>query len=333
MKLDYLDIPRPLFLAPMHDVTDSPFRSVCRSLGADVVVSEFVSAEAVIRRVSKAFDLLRFNEEERPIGLQIFGARDESMSEAVAIISELRPDFIDINCGCWNKKHAMRGECAGLLRDLPQMERILRACVKATKIPITVKTRLGWDERSLNILDVSKIVQDCGVRALTVHCRTRCQGYKGKAQWHWLEKIKNRLNIPLIGNGDVVGPADAQELFDSGCDGVMIGRGALADPWIFHKIKSTFLPNETPPLALDLSSKADLCVKHLKLTVERYGEREGLIRFRKFYAGYFHDIPGGAKLRKSFYACLETDEIQTKIREFLRDFRQEIQQHQPYLNK
>jgi len=323
MKLGQLDIPRPLFLAPMHDVTDSPFRSVCRALGADVVVSEFVSAEAIIRRVSKAFDLLQFNEDERPLGLQIFGGQDASMSEAVSIISQLNPDFIDINCGCWNRKHAMRGECAGLLRDLPQMERILRACVKATKLPVTVKTRLGWDEKSLNILDVSKMVVDCGVAALTVHCRTRCQGYKGKAQWHWLEKIKKQLSIPLIGNGDVAGPADVQELFDHGCDGVMIGRGALADPWVFHKIKTAFAPDKTPPLPLDLASKADLCLKHLKRTIERYGKREGLIRFKKYYSGYFHNIPDGAKLRKSLYACQETSEIQTKIQEFLRDFEQE----------
>ncbi len=320
MKLGPLDIPRPLFLAPMHDVTDSPFRRVCRHLGADIVVSEFVSSEALIRRVPKAFDLLKFHEDERPIGLQIFGARESAMAEACAIISDFHPDFIDINCGCCHKKHVSRGECAGLLRDLPQMEKILRACVKATPLPVTVKTRLGWDEKTVNILEVARLVQDCGVAALTVHCRTRCQGYGGKAQWSWLEKIRKVLTIPLIGNGDVVAPPDAEELFDHGCDGVMIGRGALGNPWIFQDIKTTRPPAPVSPHPVPLADRARVCLDHLQQTTRRYGEREGIIRFKKFYVGYFHSFPGGAKLRKSLYACQESAEIQTKIQEFLRDF-------------
>jgi tRNA-dihydrouridine synthase B len=228
---------KPLFLAPMEDITDLSFRLVCKRLGADVVITEFTAAEALIRQVDKALVKIKVLEEERPVGIQLFGSRPEAMKEAAIVAESLGPDFIDINCGCWVKKHVGRTEGAGLLRDLPLFEKIVRATVSGTKLPVTVKTRLGWDQSSIVILDVAKMVETAGAKMLTVHCRTRSQAHRGLADWTWLEKIKKAISIPLIGNGDVTTPQDVKAMFASGCDGVMIGRGAVSNPWIFTQAK------------------------------------------------------------------------------------------------
>ena len=203
MKIGSIDIDTPLCLAPMEDVTELPFRLICKRLGADIVYTEFTSSEGIIRDIPRIMEKIRINEEERPVGIQIFGGRPEAMAGAAQAVEKLNPDFIDINCGCWVKNHVARNEGAGLLRDLPLFEEIVKATVKATKLPVTVKTRLGWDEQSIVISDVAKMVEAAGAKALTLHCRTRSQAHSGFADWSWLEKIKKIISIPLIGNGDI----------------------------------------------------------------------------------------------------------------------------------
>ncbi|MBU1996897.1 MAG: tRNA-dihydrouridine synthase family protein, partial [Candidatus Omnitrophica bacterium] len=247
MNIGKIEIEKPLILAPMEDVTDAAFRLICKRLGADIVYTEFTSSEAIIRDVDKAFKKIAISDEERPVAIQLFGNDERSMGLAAERSEKFNPDFIDINCGCWVKKHVARGEGAGLLKNLIKLESIVKATVKATKLPVTVKTRLGWDVNSIVILEVAKMVEQAGAKALTVHCRTRCQGYKGKADWDWLAKIKKEITIPLFGNGDVQTVQDVEEMFDIGCDGVMIGRGAISNPWIFKQAKHYLRTKEHIP--------------------------------------------------------------------------------------
>jgi nifR3 family TIM-barrel protein len=309
----------PLFLAPMHEVTDIPFRQICKRLGADVVMTEFVSVEALIRHIDKARLMMHIRDDERPVGAQIFGKNDASFVEAAQIITEqFRPDFIDLNAGCAAGKHAARGECAGLLRDLPLFEKIARATVQATHLPVTVKTRLGWDMNSLVVLDVAKMVEQAGAKALIVHCRTRSQGYKVPADWTWLEKIKKVISIPLIGNGDVVAPQDAKRMFETGCDGVMIGRGALANPWIFRETAHFLKTGQLLPLPT-LQERIHTCIDHLKLYAEFKRTHSGLYAFRKFYTGYLKGMPGAAGLRAELMRLTELTDIESCLKEFLKE--------------
>src|SRR3989338_7365656 len=225
MIISKIEIKNPICLAPMEDVTDIPFRLVCKRLGADIVYTEFASSEALIRDAKKTIRKVQIVEEERPVAIQIFGGAERSMEQAARVAEKFNPDFIDINCGCWVKNVAMRGEGAGLWRALPQFERVVRSTVNATKLPVTVKTRLGWDEKSIVILDAAKMVQQAGGQALTVHCRTRSQAHDGKADWDWLAKIKKVVSIPIIGNGDIQTPQDVKAMLETGCDGIMVGRG------------------------------------------------------------------------------------------------------------
>ncbi|MBF0522958.1 MAG: tRNA dihydrouridine synthase DusB [Candidatus Omnitrophica bacterium] len=319
MQLGNIKIDNPLLLAPMHEITDAPFRLICKELGADIVFTEFTSCEALIRDIPKALKKINISEQERPIGVQIFGSVEESMELATKKIENLSPDFIDINCGCWTKHHAARGEGAGLLKDLPAFEKIIKAVVRATTLPVTVKTRLGWDEKNIVILEAAKIAEQAGAKALTVHCRTRQQAYKGKADWSWLEKIKKVINIPLIGNGDVVTPQDVKKMFETGCDGVMIGRGALLNPWIFAQTKyylktGVFLPEPS------LKEKFDLCIRHLKLSIKERGEYLGVTDFRKYYSGYFRDVPNIAKLRIELMSLMDLDKIIERLDLFLKEY-------------
>ena len=315
MKIGSLKLFRPLCLAPMEDITDMPFRRIARRLGADLVCTEFVSSEALCREIDKAKKLLVLHEEERPAGVQIFGGTAEAMQEAVKVVERFKPDFIDINSGCWSKRHALRGECAGLLLDLPRLESILKSVVAATKIPVTLKTRLGWDEKKIVILEVAKIAEQSGMQALTLHCRTRCQGYKGKAEWGWLEKVKKAVRIPLIGNGDVLTPENVQQMFDLGCDGVMIGRGALVNPWIFKQTKY-FLKTKKHLDLPSLDERLETCLAHLKLNIEDRGMKYGTIHFRKFYAGYFRSLPGAAKLRMELMQAENYEAVANALEQF-----------------
>lgn len=315
MNIGSIEIEQPIALAPMEDVTDAAFRLVCKRLGADIVYTEFTSCEALIRDIPRAIKKIRITDEERPIAIQLFGGVEESMEEATKRATDFGPDFIDINCGCWVKNHVSRGEGAALLKDLLHFERIVASTVKATKLPVTVKTRLGWDAKSIVILDVAKMVEQAGAKAITIHCRTRNQAHRGEADWHWLEKIKKVVSIPVIGNGDITTPGDVKRMFETGCDGVMIGRGAMTNPWIFQQAKyflknGQYLPEPT------LREKIELCIEHLKLSVRLKGLRDGVIPFRKYYVGYLNGVPNVAKLRSDLMQLVDLEKIIERLLDF-----------------
>ncbi len=316
MKIGNVEIEKPIALAPMEDVSDTSFRLICKRLGADILYTEFTSSEAIIRDVRTALHKIQITDEERPIAIQIFGGRETSMEYATKIVEQANPDFIDINCGCWVKNLAARGEGAGLLRDLPRFESIVTSTVKATKLPVTVKTRLGWDKNSIVILEVAKMIEQAGAKALALHCRTRDQGHNGSADWTWLEKIKRAISIPLIGNGDLNSPEDIKRMFETGCDGVMIGRGAISNPFIFKQAKY-FLQHGVRLPDATLQERIELCIEHLKLSIKYKGPRDGVISFRKHYTGYLSGIPNIAKLRAELTQMLEFEKIVTRLHQFL----------------
>ncbi len=316
MKIGSLELSHPIALAPMEDVTETSFRLVCKRLGADLLYTEFTSSEALIRKIPRALRKIELLEEERPISIQLFGGVETSMEGAAQVAESFKPDFIDINCGCWVKNHVARGEGAGLLKDLPRFESIVKATVNATSLPVTVKTRLGWDSDSIVILDVARMVEQAGAKALTVHCRTRSQGHQGFADWTWLERIKKVVSIPVIGNGDVTTPDDVKRMLETGCDGVMIGRGAISNPWIFKQAKhflktGNLLPEPT------LKEKVECCIDHLRLAVQYRGMKDGVVTFRKFYSGYLSGLPNVAKLRAELMLLYELNPIIAKLEQFL----------------
>jgi tRNA-dihydrouridine synthase B len=308
MKIGSIDIDKPLCLAPMEDVTELPFRLICKRLGADIVFTEFTSSEGIIRDIPRIMEKIQIKEEERPVSIQIFGGRPEAMAGAAQAIEKLNPDFIDINCGCWVKNHVARNEGAGLLRDLPLFEAVVKATVKGTKLPVTVKTRLGWDEEHIVITEAAKMIEAAGAQALTLHCRTRSQAHSGFADWSWLEKIKKIISIPLIGNGDITTPEDVKTMFETGCDGVMIGRGAIANPWIFKQAKHFLKTGELLPEP-DVRERIEVCIEHLKLNVHYKGERYGVQNFRKHYTGYLKGLPHVTQLRIELMQCTTLEPV------------------------
>lgn len=318
MKIGSLQLDHPLMLAPMEDVTDTAFRLFCKRMGADVVYTEFTSSEAIIRDIPRAIEKIKVLDAERPIAIQLFGGMETSMEAAAQKAESFRPDFIDINCGCWVKNHVARGEGAALLKDLPRFEKIVRSTVKGTKLPVTVKTRLGWDDKNIVILDVAKMVEQAGAQALAVHCRVRSQAHEGPADWGWLEKIKKVISIPLIGNGDIFTPQDAKRIFELGCDGAMIGRGAIANPWIFKQAKH-FLSTGEMLESPTLKEKVDLCIEHLRLSVQIKGLRNSVIPFRKHYAGYLRGLPNIAKLRSDLMQLVELEQIEKRLYQFVEE--------------
>ncbi len=289
---EQLGIPRPILLAPMEDVTDISFRLICRQFGADMVYTEFVNADGLVRsaKPTKTRLKLRIHEAERPIGIQIYGGDIDTMMEAARIAEEQRPEILDINAGCWVKNVALRGAGAGLLRDLPRMVTMADAIVRAVSLPVTLKTRLGWDAESIRIVELAQMLEDVGVRALTVHCRTRDQGHRGAADWSWIPRIREAVSIPVVLNGDVLTGQDVRRAFETtGCDGVMIARGAIANPWIFREAKQIHAgePEPAPP---DFSERVRTCLEHLALAVAYKGERRAIFEMRKHYAGYFKGV-------------------------------------------
>lgn len=238
------------------------------------------------------------------------------MGEAARLAESYGPDFIDINCGCWVKNHVAHGHGAALLKDLPRLEKIIQSTVKATRLPVTVKTRLGWDASTIVIEDVARIVEQAGAKAIAIHCRTRSQAHTGKADWHWLEKIKKAVTIPVIGNGDVVTPEDVEQMFAIGCDGVMIGRGAVANPWIFRQAKHYIQTGRhLPPSTLE--EKINLCVEHLRLSVQNRGMRDGVVPFRKYYTAYLKGTPQVGQLRQDLMQLVDLDKIIKRLYQFL----------------
>lgn len=302
----------------MEDVTEPPFRLICKKLSADVTVTEFISSEGLIRDAVKAKNKLFFYEEERPVGIQIFGGLVDSMIEAAQISEGAKPDFIDINCGCWVKDVALRGAGAGLLKDLPRMRLIAESVVKNVKLPVTLKTRLGWDSDNIVIVDVAKMMEDTGVKALTVHCRLRSQGNKGDADWSWVKRIKDAgVSIPIILNGNVRTPEDVKYVFNNyEPDAVMIGQGAINNPWIFRQSKY-FMEYGIKEPEPELNERIDLCSEHLKIAVALKGEKLGVKEFRKHYSGYFRGLPGISKFRLELMQLNEMQPILDKLSEVL----------------
>ena len=283
----------PLLLAPMEDVSDPPFRAVCKANGADLMYTEFISSEGLIREAAQSVQKLDIFDYERPIGIQIFGSDIDSMRESAVISTAAGPDLIDINYGCPVKNVACRGAGAALLRDIPKMVQMTSEIVKATHLPVTVKTRLGWDESTKNVEEVAERLQDIGIQALTVHGRTRVQMYKGEADWTLIRKIKEnpRIRIPIFGNGDVDSPQKAVEYRDRyGIDGIMIGRAAIGYPWIFNEVKHFMRTGETlaPPT---LAERVAVCKLHFDKSLEWKGERTGIFEMRRHYANYFRGLP------------------------------------------
>jgi tRNA-dihydrouridine synthase B len=315
MKIGHIDIDKPLCLAPMEDVTELPFRLICKRLGADIVYTEFTSSEGIIRDIPRIMEKIQISEDERPVAIQIFGGRPKAMTGAAQAIEKLKPDFIDVNCGCWVKNHVARNEGAGLLRDLPLFEEIVKATVKGTKLPVTVKTRLGWDDQSIVILDVAKMVEAAGAQALTLHCRTRSQAHSGFADWTWLEKIKKVISIPVIGNGDITCPEDVKAMLETGCDGVMIGRGAIANPWIFKQTKHYLKTGEHLPEP-GIEEKIQACIDHLKLNVQYKGEKYGVMTFRKHYVGYLKGLPNVTPVRSELMQYTVMDQVIERLQRY-----------------
>jgi tRNA-dihydrouridine synthase B len=283
----------PLLLAPMEDVSDPPFRAVCKEGGADLMYTEFISSEGLIRDAAKSRQKLDIFEYERPIGIQLFGGDIGNMVQSAEIASEVNPDLIDINYGCPVKAVACRGAGAALLQDIPKMVKMTEEIVKCTHLPVTVKTRLGWDDSTKNVVEVAERLQDIGIKALTIHGRTRVQMYKGSADWTLIAKIKEnpRMNIPVFGNGDIDSPQKALEYKDRyGVDGIMIGRAAIGYPWIFNEIKH-YIKHGERPLPPDMTERVRAVKKHLEFSIRWKGDKLGVFEMRRHYTNYFKGIP------------------------------------------
>jgi tRNA-dihydrouridine synthase B len=315
MKIGDFEINNGVFLAPMEDVSDYPFRMIAKKMGADVVYSEFISSEALIRDAAKAFKKMTILPGEHPIGIQIYGNRVEAMVEAAQLAEEKEPDFIDINFGCPVKKIAMKGAGAGLLRDIPLMIKICEEVVKHTGLPVTAKTRLGWDSDDIVILDVARQMQDVGIEALTLHARTRAQLFKGHADWEWIRRVKETVQIPVIGNGDVTEPQHVKEMFEqTGCDAVMIGRGAIHAPWLFRQAKAFMATGVIPPEP-DLNEKMALLNEHLLHSIEYKGERRGIVEMRKHISAYVKGLPNVSHFRAELMQLTDPETVFAKLEE------------------
>lgn len=302
---------RPLFLAPMEDVTDASFRYVCKKFGADMMYTEFVSSDGLIRDARKSLEKLVIYEYERPIGIQIYGHIAEAMTEAAKMAEAAKPDLIDINFGCPVNKIAKRGAGSGMMREPEKMVAITESIVKNVNLPVTVKTRLGWDEDSKIIVELAERLQDTGISALTVHGRTRAQMYKGEADWTLIGKIKEnpRMRIPIIGNGDIASPEQAREAFDRfGVDGIMIGRATFGHPWIFREIRHYLDTGEKLP-PMDVPERVRLAKEHLAKSIEIKGERVGILEMRRHLSCYFKGLPDFKETRLKLVTSLSPDEI------------------------
>lgn len=312
----------PLLLAPMEDVSDPPFRAVCKENGADLLYTEFISSEGLIRDAAKSVQKLDIYDYERPIGIQIFGDKIESMREAAAIAEEANPEIIDINYGCPVKKVACKGAGAGILQDLPKMQKMTEEIVKRVNKPVTVKTRLGWDEHTIKIKEVARRLQDVGIQALTIHGRTRKQMYKGEADWRFIAEVKaqDEIHIPIFGNGDIDSPEKALEYRKKyGVDGIMIGRAAIGYPWIFDEIKHYFQFKEkkSPPT---LEERLAIVRKHLKFSVEWKGEKQGIFEMRRHYTNYFRGISHFKPFRTRLVEADSILEIESILEEVYIEF-------------
>ncbi len=312
VKIGEIELPdKPLLLAPMEDVTDPSFRYVCKQYGADLMYTEFISSDGLIRDGKKSVQKLRLFDYERPIGIQLYGHLIDSMLEATLIATESGPELIDLNFGCPVRKIANRGAGAGMLNNIPLMIEMTAAIVKATHLPVTVKTRLGWDEQTKDIVEIAEKLQDVGIRAITIHGRTRAQLYKGVADWTLIGAVKNnpRMKIPVFGNGDITSPEKAKDAFDKyGVDGIMIGRAAVGKPWIFREIRH-FLNTGEHLQPLSLPEKVELARIHFKRSLETKEGQRSIFEMRRHFSNYFKGLPDFRELRLKLVTSLDADKI------------------------
>lgn len=316
IKIGNITLPDfPLLLAPMEDVSDPPFRAVCKKNGADLMFTEFISSEGLIRDAIKSRQKLDIFEEERPVGIQIFGGDEEAMSISAEIVNTVHPDLLDINFGCPVKKVVCKGAGAAVLKDIDLMVRLTKAVIKSSKVPVTVKTRLGWDFDSINILEVAERLQDIGVQALSIHARTRSQLYKGEADWSWIAKVKEnqRISIPVFGNGDIDSPEKALEYKNRyGVDGIMIGRAAIGYPWFFRELKHYFATGEKldPP---SLEERMEVIMHHLRASMAWKGPKLGILEMRRHYGNYLKGIPHIKPIRNKLVTANSMEEIEEAL--------------------
>lgn len=316
IKIGNITLPDfPLLLAPMEDVSDPPFRAVCKKNGADLMFTEFISSEGLIRDAIKSRQKLDIFEEERPVGIQIFGGDEEAMSISAEIVNTVHPDLLDINFGCPVKKVVCKGAGAAVLKDIDLMVRLTKAVIKSSKVPVTVKTRLGWDFDSINILEVAERLQDIGVQALSIHARTRSQLYKGEADWSWIAKVKEnqRISIPVFGNGDIDSPEKALEYKNRyGVDGIMIGRAAIGYPWFFRELKYYFATGEKldPP---SLEERMEVIMHHLRASMAWKGPKLGILEMRRHYGNYLKGIPHIKPIRNKLVTANCMEEIEEAL--------------------
>lgn len=309
-RVSPVEIDKALLLAPMEDVTDISYRLVCRELGADVVYTEFVNAEGIIRKNEKTHKKLKIIDEERPVGIQIYGGKLESMVEAAKIAESFQPELIDINAGCWIKGVVACGAGAGMIKDPVNMQRLVKAVVDSVELPVTVKTRIGWDHENINILEVAQRLEDAGVKALTIHCRTRSMGHKGDADWEWINKVKEVVSIPVALNGNVMTAEDVVRAFQqTTADAVMIARGAIGYPWIFKDAKRLMngLPIEDE---IPYSERIRVCLRHLQLATMVKGERRAILEQRKYYSGYLKGLVNASHIRQELMKILEFSQVE-----------------------
>lgn len=314
-----IKIKNAILLAPMEDVTDLAFRLICRKLGADLVYTEFVNSEGLVRVSEKTHAKLKISDEERPVGIQIYGGNIESMIEGAKIAEAENPEIIDINAGCWVKDVVNCGAGSALLKDLPHLQKMVHSIVNAVSIPVTVKTRLGWDEKSIQILEAAKRIEDAGAKALTIHCRTRNMGNKGEADWSWIAKVKNIVSIPIVLNGNVLTADDVKRAFDeTGADAVMIARGAIGNPWIFKEAKE-LLEHGKVFTIVDANERIKMCLEHLRLSIKLKGERRAVIEHRKFYSGYLKGLHHASKIRSEIMTKTQFSEVEDILTKYAED--------------
>lgn len=319
-KIGKIELKNALLLAPMEDVTDIAFRKICKEFGADVVYTEFVNSDGLIRANKKTELKLEISEEERPVGIQIYGGNLEPMIQAARISETKNPDIIDINAGCWVKKIAGRGAGAGLLKDPCYMQTMVESIVKAVSVPVTVKTRIGWDSNSINILDVAKRIEDAGASGLTLHCRTKVQGHSGEADWSWIPKVMEVVKIPVALNGGVFTSTDVLRAFnETNADAVMIARGAIEHPWIFREAKSLMQNIFCQDVTVD--ERISTALRHLKYSLEIKDVRAAILPFRKYYAGYLKGLPGSKEVRIELYKQTEYAPIEEILLKYLEEMK------------
>jgi nifR3 family TIM-barrel protein len=312
----------PLLLAPMEDVSDPPFRAVCKQYGADLMYTEFISSEGLIRHAAKSIQKLDIYDYERPVGIQIFGGEEDAMVESARIVEQANPDLIDINYGCPVNKVVCKMAGAGILQDIPKMVRLTSQVVKATNLPVTVKTRLGWDDHTKNIVEVAERLQDIGIQALSIHGRTRKQMYKGAAEWELIAKVKEnpRMTIPIFGNGDIDSPQKALEYKNKyGVDGIMIGRAAIGAPWIFNQVKA-FLNNRLVLVEPSIEEKIAIVRTHLKRSIEWKGNALGILEMRPHYSNYLKGLPNIKPYRTQLVTTNNIEELHSILDDILNEY-------------